>query len=169
MRLDLRNQKITPLLTAIKISLIIQSNKLNYRSVSRARKFACFPSKRLNKTVTNSSIHKLSTLTIAKLTTYTKTDIKLHIRVKHLKTFMVSSKFDSDCFPDKSNIHYLKTCIVRTRSFQGNLACSKRHLMISTEKIIYIQNARPRLSCAFSIQKTKKKFLTCDCETYNFS
>ena len=63
-----------------------------------------FPSKILNYTAINSFLHKLSTLTIARFTISTRTDITLQTSVKQLRAITMCSAFSPDCGYDKSSI-----------------------------------------------------------------
>ena len=57
----------------------------NYVSRSLLKKTGIFPSKSLNNTTGISNPPKLLTLAIAKSATWTKTDLKLITRVKHMR------------------------------------------------------------------------------------
>ena len=82
LRLDLQSQKTNSLLITITTSLNIQIGKFVYHSDLETAIFAYFPSKSLNYTAINLFLKKLSTFTIVKFTTSTKTDITLQTSVK---------------------------------------------------------------------------------------
>ena len=98
----------------MKISLNTQIDKFVYRSDLETTIFAYFPSKSLNYTAVNLILPKLSTLTIAKITISTKTDITLQTSVKKLRAITMYSAFTSDCGYENSAILLL-----------GDVYCSK--------------------------------------------
>ena len=71
----------------------IQIDIFVYRSDLETTILVSFPSKSLNYTVTNSSLQKLSTLTIAKFTISTRTDITLQTGVKYLTAIKMCRAF----------------------------------------------------------------------------
>ena len=79
--LVLQSQKTISLLITITISLNIQIDNFVHRSDLETTILACFPSKSLNYKPISLFLQKLSTLTIAKFTISTRTDITLQTSV----------------------------------------------------------------------------------------
>ena len=82
LRLDLQSQNTISLPITITISLNIQIDKFVYPSGLETTILAFFPSKSLHYTAFSLFLQKLSTLTIAKFTISTRTDITLQTSVK---------------------------------------------------------------------------------------
>ena len=80
--LVLQSQKTISLLITITISLNTHIDKFVYRSDLETKILALFPSKSLNYTAINFFLQKMSTLTIAKFTIFTRTNITLQAGVK---------------------------------------------------------------------------------------
>ena len=123
--LNLQSQSTLSLLIAIKISLNIQINKFVYRSDFKTRILASFHKKSLTYMVINSHLQKSSALSITNFTTYSRTDITLHSRVKQLR-INTCSTFDPDCCYDNSIIEFIGNvrCPLKTRS--GKLCLHKK-------------------------------------------
>ena len=81
-RLDLQSQKTISLLITLTISLNIQIAKFIYCCHFETTILSHFSSKSLNYTATNFFFQNLSTLTIAKFTISTRTDLTLKTSVK---------------------------------------------------------------------------------------
>ena len=102
LKLDLQNRKIIFLLITITISLNNQIDKFAYRSDFETTILAYFPSKSLNYTAINFFSQNMSTLTIAKFTTSTRTDLTLQTCVKYFRVFTMCSAINPDCRYDNS-------------------------------------------------------------------
>ena len=90
--------------TTIPISLNIQIDKFVYHSYLETTIFAYFPSKSLNYTAIILFLRKLSTLTIAKFTICTRTDIMLQTSMKYLRAITLCSAFTPDSGYNNSTI-----------------------------------------------------------------
>ena len=98
----MQSQKTISLTITTAISLSIQIDKIVYHSDLETSVLAYFPSKSLK--YRNLLLQKLSTLTIAKFTSSTTTDITLQIIVKYLKAITMCSAFTPYCGYDNSTI-----------------------------------------------------------------
>ena len=102
-RSDIQSQITIFLLITIKVTLQIQTDKFDYRAHLETTILAPFPSKSLNYRAINWSLQKLSTLTIAKFTTSTRTDVAFRTSVKQLRAITMCSAFTPGSRYDKSN------------------------------------------------------------------
>ena len=93
LRLDLQSQKTISLLINMTLSLNIRIGKFAYRSDLETSILAFFYQKTLNYKAISLFLQKLSTLTIAKFTISTRTDITLQRGVKQLRTIAMCSAF----------------------------------------------------------------------------
>ena len=90
------------MLITITISLNTQIDKFVYHSDLQTTNLAYFPSKCLNYRAINLFLRKISTLTIAKFTISTRTDITLVTSLKKLRANTMCSAFNPDCGYDNS-------------------------------------------------------------------
>ena len=91
-----KSKKIS-LLINITISLNTLTDEFVYHSDLETTILAYFPSKRLNYTAINLLLQKLSTLSIAKFTISTRTDITLQKSAKCLRANTMCGAFTPDC------------------------------------------------------------------------
>ena len=82
LRLYLQSQKTISLLITVAISLNNQIDKLVHRSVLETTIRLFFPAKSLNYMAINLTLQKMSSLTTAKFTTVTRTDVTLQTSAK---------------------------------------------------------------------------------------
>ena len=113
------------LLITIAIPLNIQVDKFVYRSNLETTILAYFPSKSLNYTAINLFLKKLSTLTIAKITISTRTDITLQTSVKKLRAITMCSAFTPDCGYDNSTIILIGDVYCPNTKCSGKLCLHK--------------------------------------------
>ena len=120
LRLDLQSQKTISLLNTLTISLTTQKDEFVYRSHFKTTILAYLSSKSLKYTAINLFSQKLSTLTIAKFTISTRTDITLQTSVKQMSAITMCSPFTHDCWYDSSTIYLVgdKYC--------PNTTCSRK-------------------------------------------
>ena len=102
------------------MSLNIQIDGFACPSELETISFASFPSKSLKHVVINSYLQKFSTLTIAKFTTSTRTNIRLQTSVKILRIFTICSPFNPDCRYNKSISEPIRNV------FCSNTVCSSK-------------------------------------------
>ena len=114
------------MLVTITISLNIQIHKFFHRSHWEITILACFLSKSLNYTANNSFLEKWSTLTIAKITISTRTDITLHTSVKYLRAITMCSAFTSDCVYDNSTNILIGDVYCPNRKCSGKFCLHKK-------------------------------------------
>ena len=126
LRLDLQSQKTVSLLITITISLNIQIDKFVYHSDLETTILAYFPSKNLNYTAINLFLRKLSTLTSAKFTISTRTDITLQTSVKQLRAITMRSAFTPDCGYDNSTIILIGDVYCPNTKCSGRLCLQKK-------------------------------------------
>ena len=113
-----QSQRTISLLNTITISLNIQIENFVYPSDLETTTLAYFRSKRLNYRAITLFLQKISTLTIAKLTISTKTDITLQTSVKNLRAITMCCAFTPNCGYDNSTI------ILLADVFCANIKCS---------------------------------------------
>ena len=138
----------------------IQIEKFVYRSDLETtillHQIAYFLSKRLNYTAINLFFKKMSTLTFAKISISTGTDITLQTIVKNLRATKMCSASTPDCGYENSTLLLaLGTCIVWIQRFRVNFACTKRLFNHSAEAIINFRNARLCARCSIFLLKIK--------------
>ena len=104
---------------------------------------------------------KLSTLTIAKCTTFTRINIMLHTRVKHLRATSMCSIFNPDFCSENSIIEFIGNVHCPNKACLGNSACTERLSSLSAAAIINIQVARPRANCAMFLLIFKQTRIPC--------
>ena len=104
LRLDLQSQKTISLFITITISLNIQIDNFVYHSDLETTILAYFPSKSLNYTAINLILQKLSTLTIVKFTTSTRTDTTFQTSVKKMRAVTLYNALTPDCGYDNSTL-----------------------------------------------------------------
>ena len=126
LRLDLQSQKAISLLITIKMSLKIQIDKFVYRSDLETTILGYFPSKALNYTAINLFLQKLSTLTIAKFTSSTKTHNTWQTSVNYLRVNTMCSEFTPDCRYDNSTLILLGDVYCPNTKSSGKLSLHKK-------------------------------------------
>ena len=119
---------------------------------------ASFPSKSLSYAVISSYLQKFQTLTNAKITTYTRIDIKLQTSVKYVRRLSMWSAFTLNFWWDQSLFIFLRTCIVRLQCFLKNFASKKNLTNLFKEATINAFNACQRHRCANNASTEKKSF-----------
>ena len=124
LRLDLQKQKtIFSLIPTITIWLNIQIEKLVDRSDLETTFLVSFLSKILVYTAISLLLEKLSTLIIAKFTTWTKSDITLQTKTRSItmcSVFTPDSRFDNSFFKDIVFEHTLRAEIMTFESLNRN-------------------------------------------------
>ena len=104
----------------------IQTDKFVHRSDLETTTVGYFPSKSLNYTAMNLFLQKFSTLTIAKFTISTKTDIRLQTSVKEMRAITMCSAFTTDCGSDKSTIALIGDVYCPNTKCSGKLCLHKK-------------------------------------------
>ena len=121
--LDIQSRKAISLLITVNISLNGQINNFVYHSDSEKTIVASFPSKRLKYMAIILFLQKLSTLTIAKITTSTEIIITLPKSIKQLRALTMCTEFTPDSRYDNSIIRFAGKCIVGTQCFRIYFVC----------------------------------------------
>ena len=123
-----KSKDISSLIT-IKIPSDIQLGNFFYRSKFKKKQFLLFSVKSLSYTVINSNLGKLSTLTILKFTTSTRTNFTLQADVKQMWANTICSTLTPDCRYDNSVLKIIKPVLlnkVRTKCVLVSIACTKK-------------------------------------------
>ena len=126
LRSDLRSQRTISLLISITISLNTQIVKFVYRSDSVTTILASFPSKSLNYTAINLFLQKLSTLSIANFTTFTRTDITLQTRMNKLRAITMCSACIPDCGHDSDTVILFEVVYCPNTKCSGKFCLHKK-------------------------------------------
>ena len=134
----------------------IQIDKLVYRSDMKTTYLASFPSKSLNYKIITSYLQNFSSIIIAKFTTSTRTDIKLHASVKNWEQMQCVAHSPLIVGVTIAFFKLLGTCIVRIQSVQVYFECTKRLLNLSVLVTINFLNGRRRVSCGMLFLKNNK-------------
>ena len=135
----------------------IQVEKIVYRSDLETIILASFPPKSLNYTVNNLYHQKRSTLTIAKLTTSTRSGIALQMSVSSLTAITMCCTFTLLIVGlTKAILNVLQTCYVQKQCVGAYFACIERLFTLSAEMIINVHKARPRFRCTKLLLRKKQ-------------
>ena len=110
----------------MKISLNVQVDNFVYRSDLETSNPTFFLSKSSRNAVIILHLEKLSTLTIAKMTTSTRTDIMLQTSMKLLRAITMCSTFTPDCRYDKSLINLITNVFCPNTMSSGILCLDKK-------------------------------------------
>ena len=132
----------------MKISLGIQTDMFAYRSNLEATILPFFPSKCFSYTVISSYLHKMSTLTITKFTTSTRTVITLRTAVNLLRAITMCSSFTRDCRYDNIFVKFLGNMYYPKTVCSGILCVHKKVFQSLVRKTINMSKARPPVKCA---------------------
>ena len=108
------------------ISLNTQIDNFVYRPDLETTILAYFPSKSLNHKPINLFLQKLPTLTIAKITISTRTDITLETSVKELRALTMCSAFTPDSGYDNSTINLIGDVFCPNTKCLGKLCMHKK-------------------------------------------
>ena len=161
LRLDLQSQTTISFVIIIAISLNIQIDKFVYSSDLETTILAYVPSKSFKYTAINLFLQKLSTLTIAKFTISTRTDITLQTSVKQLRAITMCCAFTPDCGYDNGTIVLLRDVYCPNTKCSGKLCLLKKTFNFSVEAIINVRNVRLCIRCAIFLLKIKQIPFSC--------
>ena len=117
----------------MKISLNIQIDKFVHRSDLETIILESFPSEKLSYTVINLYSQELLNLTIAKLTTSTKTSNTLKTSVKELRAITMCRTYTPDCQYDNSIIELFANVYCPNTMCSGNF-CKHEKTVQSLER-----------------------------------
>ena len=147
----------------MKLYLSIQLEFFVCRLDFKTTILAFFLAKNLNYTVFILNLQKLSTFTIANITTSTGTNITLQTNLKCLRTYTTCRAFTLDCQYGNSNMNFSVNLYCQDTMAWGKICVHKRLLNLSTEAIINVLNDRPSVRSALFILRNKRNvFLECD-------
>ena len=156
LRTDIQSQKTTFLLITLEISLNIQVEKCVLRSHFKTTIRAFFPSNKLSYMVINLYLQKLSTLTITKFNTFTRTDITLQTNVKNLGVNPMCSAFTPDCRYDNNSFKFIGTVHCPNEISSRKLCLHKKAFNLSAEATINALKVRTRVRCAKYFLRNKE-------------
>ena len=161
LRLDLQSLMAISLLITISISLNTQKNKFAYRSNLETTILALFSSKSLNYTTIILFLQKLSTLTFAKVTISTRTDITLQTIVKKLRAITMCSAFTPDCGYDKNSIILIGDVYFPNTKCAVKHCLHKKNFSISRQKRLSMPAPRVCVSGAQNFWKIEQIVFCC--------
>ena len=150
-----KNQPTLSLLFIVEVSLNIQLDKLVYLS-DLGNIFCVFSIKILNYTVINNYIQNLSTLTNAKFTASTRTNITLQTSVERLRAFTTCSTFTPDCRYDNSNSEHFGNVYCSSTVCSRLLFVHEKLFSNSEEAKVNVFNARQPVRCPIFLLKNKQ-------------
>ena len=141
------------------VELLNRQIRLSFRF--EKNKTCVFSIKKLNNTVINSFLQKLSTWVTAKSNISTRIDFLLLTSVTFLRAITICSAFTPDCEYDNSTIILIGDVYCPNTKCLGELCKHKRLLNLSAEAIINGRNARLYERCAIFFLKTKQIPFSC--------
>ena len=122
---------------------------------------ACFPSIRLNYMAINLFLQKLSTLTIAKLTTSTRTDITLPASVNKLKRITTCSAFTRDSWNKKNIINFIGSEYCPNGMCSEKFCLHEKNFQSFQKVIVSVLLASPPVKCAIFPLRNKQCHFSC--------
>ena len=125
-------------------NISIEHPKRPFRSLFRFgnKNFCVFSIKKLNYTAIDLFLQNSLTLTIAKFTISTRTDITLQTSVKYLKAITMCSAFTLDCGYDNSTIIFIGDMYCAKTKCSGKLCLHKKTFQSLGRTNINVRNAR---------------------------